>query len=135
MTSTLHEEAAGAVYVSSKLRHRSKWLSSGIPTVASWIHGEQLPPSECSAMWNRYRNEIARCDGFVLYVEPEDQLKGCLLELGMAFATGCRIVIVWSGGLEELADKIGTVVYHASVAIVATIDEAKTALRGNGSAS
>lgn len=120
---------ADRLYVSSKLRHRDLWLSSGIPTTSSWIHGEELPPEECSAMWDRYRDEIRTSDGFVLYVEPADQLKGCMLELGVAFSLGHPIVIIWQGALEELAAKIGTIVHHESVTVVGTMSEARLMLR------
>lgn len=113
-----------AIYVSSKLQHRDKWLGSGMPIISTWIHGVELPPSECSAMWDRYRGEVAACDGFVLYAEPDDQLKGCMLELGMAFALARPIVIVWTGSIEDLASKVGTIVHHESVKVAPSIGEA-----------
>lgn len=118
-----------AVYVSSKLRHRDMWIASGIPTVSTWIDGEELPPEECSAMWDRYREEVACSHGFILYAEDEDQLKGCMIELGVAFATRRPIAIVWNGPLEALVRKIGTIVYHDSVAVVETLEMAREAIR------
>ena len=117
-----------ALYVSSKLRHRGMWLSSGLPIVSSWIQGEELPADECSAMWDRYRDEIEACDGFVLYAEPDDRLKGCMIELALAFGLGRPIVIVWEGSLETLADKIGTIVHHESVTVVGTLEAARALL-------
>lgn len=111
------------VYVSSKLRHRDMWLSSGIPTVSSWIVGEEPSLDGYSAMWDRYRDEIRECDAIVLYVEPEDRLKGCMLELGMAFMSGHPMIVIWMGALEDLAAKLGTIVHHESVTVVTSIYE------------
>jgi hypothetical protein len=116
-------------YVSSKLRHRDKWLSSDIATVSSWILGDELPPEECSAMWDRYRDEVRRCDAIVLYVEPDDQLKGAILELGMAFMSDRPMIVVWTGTVQALAARIGTIAYHESVRIVASLAEARDLLR------
>ena len=80
-------------------------------------------------MWDRYRDEVARCDAFVLYAEATDQLKGCMLELGLAFGLGRPLVIVWEGDLRDLAAKIGTIVYHESVTVVASLLDAETLLR------
>lgn len=112
------------VYVSSKLRHRDMWLASGLDIVSTWIHGEELPPEECSAMWDRYMAEVQACDAFVLYAEPDDHLKGCILEMGLAFGLSRPVIIVWAGTPQELAVRIGTFAYHRSVTIVATMDEA-----------
>jgi hypothetical protein len=122
-------EPLRTVYVSSKLRHRDMWLASGIPTVSSWIFGDELPPEECSAMWDRYRDEVRDCEAIVLYVEPQDQLKGCMLELGMAFMSGHPMIVVWTGTVQALAAKMGTIVYHDSVRLVASIDEARPLLK------
>lgn len=113
-----------AIYVSSKLKHRDRWLATELPIVSTWIHGEELPPSECSAMWDRYRAEVEACDAFVLYAEPDDHLKGCILEMGMAFSLRRPIVIVWTGSIETLAAKLGTIVYHRSVTVVPTTKDA-----------
>jgi len=117
------------VYVSSKLRHRDMWLASGIPTVSSWIVGEEPSQDQYSAMWDRYRDEIRDCEAIVLYVEPEDQLKGCMLELGMAFMSGHPMIVVWTSTIQALAAKMGTIVYHDSVRLVASIDEARPLLK------
>lgn len=124
-----------AIYVSSKLKHRDRWLASGLPIVSTWIHGEELPPSECSAMWDRYRDEVRASDAFVLYAEPDDHLKGCILEMGIAFSLGRPIVIVWAGTIEALAAKIGTIVYHRSVTVVPTTEQAVAMLMENGRAT
>lgn len=121
---TRSETPVRAVYVSSKLRHRDKWLATGLPIISTWIHGEELPPSECSAMWDTYRAEVHACDGFVLYAEPDDHLKGCLIEMGIAFGLGRPIVVVWDGAIEALAAKIGTIAYHQSVTVVSTTEQA-----------
>lgn len=113
-----------AVYVSSKLKHRDMWIASGLDIVSTWIHGEELPPEECSAMWDRYAAEVQACDAFVLYAEPDDHLKGCILEMGLAFGLGRPVVIVWAGDLQALASKIGTFAHHRSVTVVATMDDA-----------
>lgn len=75
-------------------------------------------------MWDRYAAEVKACDAFVLYAEPGDHLKGCILEMGLAFSLGRRIVIVWPDTVQALAAKIGTFAYHRSVKVVATMEEA-----------
>lgn len=115
-------------YVSSKLRHRDLWLASGITTTSSWIHSDELPPDECSAMWDRYRSEIGEAEAFVLYVEPKDNLKGCMLEMGIAFERSIPIVIVWDGPIAMLATIVGTIVHHESVTVVGSIEEAERSL-------
>jgi DNA-binding XRE family transcriptional regulator len=112
------------VYVSSKLKHRDMWIASGLDIVSTWIHGEELPPEECSAMWDRYMAEVEACDAFVLYAEPDDHLKGCILEMGLAFGLGRPVIIVWAESIQALAVKIGTFAYHRSVTVVATMEEA-----------
>ena len=103
------------LYVSSKLKHRDLWLSLNETIVSTWIHGEELPPEECSDMWDRYREEISQATHFVLHFEYEDQLKGCMAELGMAFHAGIKIVIVSDLDKEVVVRKLGTLVYHNSV--------------------
>ena len=78
---------------------------------------------------HRDRDEVAACDCFVLYAEPDDHLKGCILEMGIAFSLGRPIVIIWAGPIEALAAKIGTIVYHQSVTVVTTTEQAVAILR------
>lgn len=115
---------AKAIYASSKLKHRGMWLATGLPIVSSWIHGEEMAPSECSAMWDRYRAEVDASDCFLLYAEADDHLKGCILEMGMAFERGLPIVIVWAGPVRALAASIGTIAYHRSVQVIETMEQA-----------
>ena len=102
-------------YVSSKLKHRDFWLNSRIKDqiVSSWIYREELTnPVELGDMWTKYLHEIQDCDEFLIYLEPDDIPKGCLIEMGAAFALGKPIDIVWSGTKEELRNKLGTIIDH-----------------------
>jgi len=117
------------VYVSSKLRHRNLWIDSEFTITSSWIHSPELMPEECSDMWDRYVQEVRESEGFVLYVEPEDVLKGCLLELGFAFACRIPIVIIWQGSPAGLASKVGTIIHHTSVRIVPDMVDAIAIMR------
>lgn len=121
--------ATRPIYASSKLKHRDHWLASGFTMTSTWIHSEELPPDECSAMWDRYRDEVGQAEGFVLYAETDDMLKGCMLELGVAFSCRLPVIIIWSGSLPDLAKKIGTIVYHESVQIVASMAEAESLMK------
>lgn len=112
------------VYVSSKLKHRDLWIESEFTITSSWIHSPELAPDECSDMWDRYVQEVRESEGFVLYAEPNDVLKGCLLELGFAFTCRIPIVIIWQGNKADLAAKIGTIIYHKSVLVVPDIASA-----------
>lgn len=117
-----------SIYVSSKLKHRDMWLSWRMPIVSSWIHGIEPSRHEYSAMWDKYRDEVEMCDAFVLYLEPGDQPKGCMVELALAFGLRRSIVIIWAGSLDDLAAKMGTIVHHESVTIVESINDARNLL-------
>lgn len=112
------------VYVSSKLKYRDLWIKSDFTITSSWIHSPELTPDECSDMWDRYAQEVRESEGFVLYIEPNDALKGCLLELGFAFTCRIPVVIIWQSSPAALADKIGTIIHHKSVQIVPDIASA-----------
>ena len=116
------------IYVSSKLRHRDLWLSSPLPISASWIYGTELPPEECSGMWDRYRDDVESSQALLLYLEEGDVLKGAILEMGIAFGVNIPIVIVWNGTMADLAGIVGTIVYHQSVTVFSTMDEAELSL-------
>tara|TARA_B100000929_G_scaffold65886_1_gene50235 strand:- start:3671 stop:4096 length:426 start_codon:yes stop_codon:yes gene_type:complete len=121
--------ATRPIYASSKLKHREHWLASGFTMTSTWIHSKDLPPDECSAMWDRYRDEIEQAEGFVLYAEADDMLKGCMLELGVAFSCRLPVIIIWSGNYSDLAKKIGTIIYHESVQVVANMVDAETVMK------
>ena len=71
-------------YVSSKLKHKEFWLNSSIKDQinSTWLFGEELTnPVELSDMWTKYLHEIQDCDEFLMYLEPDDIPKGCLIEM------------------------------------------------------
>lgn len=111
--------SSNVFYVSSKLRHRHMWLNSGINTNSSWIQSEQIEDSdELSEMWIRYLDELMWCDGLIMYLEPGDVPKGCLIELGAAMSNMKPIFIVWAGDIKDLEKVMGTIIYHRSVTIL-----------------
>ena len=114
-------------YVSSKLKHKDYWLNSEIKDqiISSWLETEEVSGSvQLSDMWTRYLHEIQDCDEFLMYLEPGDIPKGCLIEMGAAFALGKPIDIIWTGTREELRNKLGTIIDHWLVDVHSNLQDA-----------
>lgn len=93
------------IYVTSKVKHAAMWLSlreSGVPVISTWIDDTQdaqskLRPDDDAAwedLWRRCIDEAATCDALVAYVEPDDVLKGGLVEIGAALSNGRPVFAV-----------------------------------------
>ena len=85
-------------YVASKTKHAPMWRSlrdSGVRINATWI--DEAGTSEThdfSDLAMRCIQEASSADGVILYAEPNDTLKGALLECGAALAGGRPVVLV-----------------------------------------
>ena len=108
----------GGIYIASRARipeRSAEWRrlrASGAPIISTWI--DEAGPGETksfSELWARITSEIARSDGLLLYLEPDDlPLKGTYVEAGMALAMCKPVAIVRPKG-----GYIGSWVEHPSV--------------------
>ena len=88
----------GGVYFASKVKHAHRWLAlraAGVKTASSWIdeagEGETADYAELS---ERCLEEIAGAGRLVLYCEPDEILKGAILEAGAALMAGVPVFAV-----------------------------------------
>ena len=88
----------GGVYFASKVKHAHRWLAlraAGVKTASSWIdeagEGETADYAELS---KRCLEEIAGAGRLVLYCEPDEILKGAILEAGAALMAGVPVFAV-----------------------------------------
>ena len=88
----------GGVYFASKVKHVHRWLAlraAGVKTASSWIdeagEGETADYAELS---ERCLEEIAGAGRLVLYCEPDEILKGAILEAGAALMAGVPVFAV-----------------------------------------
>lgn len=70
----------------------------GWQIVASWIdEAGEGETTDLGELWSRIEGEIRRCDGLILYAEPEDfPLKGALVEVGIAIGADKPVAVVLS---------------------------------------
>lgn len=89
---------------------------AGWQIVSSWIdEAGEGETSDFGELWSRIESEIRRCDGLILYAEPEDfPLKGAHIEAGMALALGKPVAIVMPCGLpaDRSRKPIGSWICH-----------------------
>ncbi len=88
----------GGVYFASKVKHAHRWQAlraAGVKTASSWIdeagEGETADNAELS---ERSQQEIASAGRLVLYCEPDEILKGAILEAGAALMAGVPVFLV-----------------------------------------
>lgn len=86
------------IYTASKTRHAAKWRelrASGVPVNATWIDEAGVGETACFAdLWCRCISEAASARIVLLYVEQGDNLKGALVEVGAALASGVPVHVV-----------------------------------------
>lgn len=122
------------VYFASKLAHAEKWrdlvyVEDGwgeiIEMVARWPHVVALVPDDLEFIkhaWTQNQEDIARADVVVLYALPGENLRGALVEAGMALALGKPVILVG-----ENSD-YGTWRNHSGVHSVPDLDKARQLL-------
>lgn len=120
------------IYTASKLNKAHLWrdLVSAWPEVtftARWptLHVGVTPDEPCYAkvFWQHDLEDVLAADGVLLYAEPEDHLRGALVEAGMAIATGRFVVVVGEH------DDYGTWQYHPLVYKVGDLESARLLLK------
>lgn len=85
------------IYVVSKIRHADKWKklrASGAPVISTWIDDGAADSINFATAWPRYLAEASRAAYLLVYVEPGEQLKGGLFELGAGLAGGATVIVV-----------------------------------------
>lgn len=114
------------IYIASKLRHADKWrdLEKEYPAIKFCMrwpsYAKSLPDEEpyVGVIWSHFLEDIKECDGVILYAEPGDNLRGALVECGMAIALGKFVIVI---GTHE---GYGTWQYHRSVYKASSIEQA-----------
>lgn len=86
------------IYVASKAIHADIWLAiraSGVPIISTWIDEAGVGQTKSFVdLWTRCIWEAANCHALILYVEPGEVLKGALVEVGAALASGAKVFVV-----------------------------------------
>lgn len=110
------------IYTASKTKHAAKWqnLRLQYEVVATWIDEAGEGQTACRAeLAQRCIAEVAASDFVLLYCEPDEILKGALIEVGAALALNKEVRCV------GLPKHLGTVfVEHPLWRTFNTIDEA-----------
>lgn len=122
------------VYGASKLKHAElwlkladEWIDDNIHFIARWprFHVGTTPDAPCYAKvaWQHDLEDVSQSDIVMVYAEPDDKLRGALVEAGMALASGIPVIVVGDH------PDYGTWRYHPLVYIVDGLDEARVLLR------
>ena len=114
-------EVTVGIYIASKAKHGARWLllrAQGVPILSSWID-EYAPGATASYadLWTRNVCEAASAPALVVYVEGGEVLKGALVEVGAALASGRPVF--WVGPHDGQ-----TVAQHPLVTLCRTLKEA-----------
>jgi len=121
-----------SVYGASMLVHAPLWkqLTLDWPEIrwtARWpaLHIGNTPDHQvfASVFWEHDLEDVMRSDAVMVYSEPEDKLRGALVEAGMALACGRRVVVVG-----EHPD-YSTWQFHPLVSRVPDLDHARILFR------
>lgn len=98
------------IYVASKAKHGPIWLGyrqMGFNICSTWINEWQAGATkDYEDLWQRCSREAAEADVLVIYAEKGDNMKGALLEAGIAIGRGAVVLVV--GGVEDLGSWIET---------------------------
>src|SRR5260221_5839328 len=112
------------VYTASKLRHAELWRAlkwENVIWTARWpfIHVDKIPDTGgfAARFWEHDMQDVAKADLVLVYAEPEDKLRGALVEVGAALATGKKVIVI--GEHEDY----GTWQFHPNVIRIARLDE------------
>lgn len=114
------------IYVVSKVRHAEMWRvmrERGLPIISSWIDDGLEAEIDFSEAWPRYLTEAAEASFVIVYAQPDEILKGGLLELGAALAQGAHAFIV--GDIAALR----TVRYHRRMRRALSVQHAVTQIQ------
>lgn len=68
--------------------------TQGVPIISSWIDDGEETSINFAEAWPRYLAEASRASNMLVYLEHGDILKGGLVEVGAALASGVEVVII-----------------------------------------
>lgn len=96
------------IYIASKAIHRPRWREyreEGLPIVSRWIDVDDKYSTDATgldyeALWDMCIADVKKADALVIYAEPDEVLKGAILELGAAIAQ--KKIVAMCGDLETL---------------------------------
>lgn len=115
------------IYTASKVCHASKWVAlreRGWLISATWIDEAGEGQTAClTDLWRRCVDEASSSDAVLLYVEPGEQLKGALVEVGAALACGVPVYVV--GDVQASWKK------HPLVTVCDSVEHALSLMRKN----
>lgn len=94
------------IYIASKAIHRPHWREyrgEGLPIISRWIDVDDKYSTDpegldYEALWDICVEDVSQADALVIYAEPDEVLKGAILELGLAI--GQNKLIAMCGDLE-----------------------------------
>lgn len=105
------------IYIASKAHHGPRWQAlraSGCPIVSTWIDESGIgDTSDWGALWARSILEASGAAAVVVFNESGERMKGALVEIGAALATGTPVF--WAGLDCDPEGKEYTVVRHPFV--------------------
>ena len=123
------------VYIASILKYakmfcdlRDEWKDKNIHLYARWHDmaqleldkSSELSPADFHIFWSVDEEDVRHSDALIVYGELNDNLRGALVEVGMAIALGKLVIVVG-----ECKD-FGTWQYHPSVVCANDFYHAKT---------
>jgi hypothetical protein len=114
------------IYIASKAKHGRLWRdlrASGVPIISTWIdESEPGQTADWGDLWTRALREASSAAAGVVYNEPDERMKGGLVEIGAALCAG--VPLFWAGPSDDPEGKEYTVIRHPLVVRCASLDHA-----------
>ena len=95
------------IYVASKIKHaemfrvfRRDWAVDGIDIQARWLdHAKEeidgtTGPEDFKIEWLVDEEDVINAKAMIIYAEPNDKLRGALVEAGIGIASGIFVIVV-----------------------------------------
>lgn len=121
------------VYIASKLSHAAKLIDfkrediPGALVTSRWLHmvsfEQTAKPADFTWCWMIDENDVRDCDVLLIYGEPDDELRGALIEVGMAIALRKVVLVVGD------CPSFGTWQYHPQVVRLDILQQAANVIR------
>jgi hypothetical protein len=119
------------VYVASKMKYakrfqkmRESWMKHGIKLHARWydyghLEKDDAPNAEFSISWLIDEHDVKHSHVAIIYGESDDELRGALVEAGIAIGAGILVIIVGD------SPSFGTWQHHPKVLRAGSLEHAK----------
>lgn len=89
------------IYIASKMHHAPKWRAAysrpDIHVVSRWPFLETQVDdcdTNCRKFWQDDFTDISSCDILILFAEEGENLRGALVEVGIAMGLGKQIIVI-----------------------------------------